>query len=138
MAAVNTVVMVCASRGWDDPQPIEARLADIYRDAGGANNMFVIHGDFGGGARIASEWCDRWHVQHKRFVTKWHKDGVTAVQARDNEMLDFLADQRDDMGAKVEVVVFRRDAPRVSDELDRVVRLASGMRLTGSIVQQAA
>lgn len=134
---MNTVVMVCTSRGWADAQPIEERMADLYREVGGRHNLFVIHGDFGPGARIVSEWCDRWHVEHKRFVTQWHKHGRTAVQHRDNEMLDFLADQRDEMGAAVEVIVFRLPLDRVSDELDRVVRLAHAQRFTGHIVRAA-
>ena len=134
---MNTVAMVCASRGWQDAQPIEARLADLYRDAGGRNHLFIIHGDFGGGARITSEWCVRWRVGHKRFVTKWNMHGRTVVQRRDNEMLDFLAEQRDDMGATVELIAFRTPDDRASEELDRVVRLAHGQRLTEHIVRAA-
>lgn len=129
--------MVCGSPGWRDAQPVEARLAERFKDVG-RQHLVVIHGDGAGVDRIASDWCDRWQVTHKQFETRWNRDGRFATQRRYGEMLDFLADQRDEMGASVELAVFRLPDERRSSEIDRTMRLAHGQRFTGYIVKPAA
>lgn len=137
MAAMDTIVMVCGSPGWVDAQPVEARLTEAFERVG-RQHLVVIHGDGAGVDRFASDWCDRWHVTHKRFDTAWHRHGLTSVQHRNAEMLDFLAEQRKDMGAAVELAVFRLPDSRSSEDLDRTLRLAKGQRLTGHVVKPAA
>lgn len=131
---MNTVVMICASRGWVDPQPVEARLTDLYHRVG-RDRLVVIHSERRGADRVAADWAERWQVPHIEHTANWDRDGRLAGRVRDAAMLDFLIDQRDEFGADVELVVFRLPDDRLSSEVDRVVQMARAARVPGHMVR---
>lgn len=132
---MTTMVLVLASRGWEDPQPVEARLSDLYERTGG--DMFVVHTDRRGADRFAAQWCDRWHVPHKAFAADFEHHGRLAPKRRNWEMLEFVVSERAD-GADVEAVVFRLPGDRSADELDRLVLTARGYGISGRVVRAHA
>lgn len=132
---VNTIVMVCGSRGWGDTRLVESRLVEVYNRAG--DGLIVVHNEYGAVDKIAAAWCDRWRVTHVPFTiteAEWAEHGHTAPHRRNLAMIEFLADQRDDLGAQVELLVFRLDDDLRSREADRIKNLATGQRITGNVV----
>lgn len=132
---VNTIVMVCGSRGWADARSVESRLVEVYNRVG--DDLIVVHNDHGAVDRIAAAWCDRWRVTHVPFSiteAEWAEHGRMAPQRRNQAIVEFLADQRDDLGAAVELLVFRLPDDSLSREADRLKNLATGQRITGSVV----
>lgn len=120
-----TFVLIAASRGWADAQPVEARLADVYERVG--KDMFVVHSERNGADRIAENWCERWHVTHKRFEADWDRHGFRAGRLRNSEMVDFVIEQRIEFGADIELALFKLGG----DESEDLRHLIERCRLAG-------
>lgn len=101
---MDTILLVAGSVEWNDPRPVEARLAATVDRVG--EQLLVLHTDQRGAARIAAAWCERGGVQH-RAVPADYRYGWRAWEARYRSMLDLLLDARDRGVADVEVAVFR-------------------------------
>lgn len=136
MLCMSTIVLIGASRGWVDPQPVEARLGEVYDRVG--RDMFVVHADRSGADRFAAEWCERWHVAHKEFAADFDLHGWRAGNRRNMDMLDFCVDQRKLMGDTIEMAVFRLPDDRMSADLDRLVLVARGYKITGRMIRARA
>lgn len=120
-----TFVLIAASQGWADAQPVEARLAEVYERVG--TDMFVVHGERRGADRIAEDWCERWHVTHKRFEPDWDRDGYRAGRLRNSAMVDFVIEQRIEFGADIELALFKLDG----DDSEELRHLTERCRLAG-------
>lgn len=135
---MGTVVLVCGSRHWEDPQPVEAALVNAFDRAGGAEGLMVLHETpyRTGLGRIVNDWCNRWHVHHIPFAPDWEQFGRLARARQTAAMIDFLVEQRDDMGAQVEMVVCQLGDDAVTAA--NAEQLARGQRIAGHTLTVAA
>lgn len=131
LAVMYTFVLIAASRGWGDPQPVEARLAEVYGRVG--TEMFVVHSERQGADRTARDWCERWHVTHKEFTADFDEHDHLAGARRNSAMVDFVIEQRIEFGAAVELALFRLDGDE-SPELMHLIERCRLARVPGTVV----
>jgi hypothetical protein len=134
---MHTLVLVCGSLRWVDPQPVEARLAEVYERVG-RDNMTVIHADDQPGPpRIAADWCNRWHVAQRRVRADYDRHGFEAWRFRNEDMLDRLVEARR-RGVHVEMAVFRLPDDGRASDLDALVDAARDLGIPGTLVRATA
>lgn len=82
-------VLICGSRGWNDPAPINTLLAglDVMADAMG-EQLVVIHGDARGADKLAGSLAKRWGAEVIEEPADWDKHGKSAGPIRNQKMLD--------------------------------------------------
>lgn len=79
------VILICGSRGWKDPQPIEELLAKL------GNDIILIQGGCRGPDLMAKEIALRRGVHPDNVITvkpNWDRDGRGATFVRNQKMLD--------------------------------------------------
>lgn len=84
-----TKVLVCGSRGWHDPVPMNALLAGLAftADANG-EKLTVIHGDAPGADRLADRLARQWGATVIREPAEWDLYGRSAGPIRNQKMLN--------------------------------------------------
>jgi hypothetical protein len=87
-------VLICGSRGWHDPLPIDALIAGYDLLADGANEeLEIIHGDARSGAdAMADKIGRRWGAKITRCPADWDTHGKSAGFIRNSEMLKLQPD----------------------------------------------
>lgn len=82
-------VLICGSRGWSDPNPINAIIAghDILAEGAG-EKLTVIHGDAPGADRLAGRLAKQWGVEVIKEPADWNRYGAAAGPIRNQKMLD--------------------------------------------------
>lgn len=82
-------VLICGSRGWSDPLPINAVIAGHDVLAEGANEkLIIIHGDAPGADRLAKRLGHQWGAQVIDEPAQWDRYGKRAGPIRNQKMLD--------------------------------------------------
>lgn len=82
-------VLICGSRNWSDPGPINALLAGLDILAEGQNeSLVVIHGDANGADTLAGNLAKRWGAKVIPEPADWDKHGKAAGPIRNQKMLD--------------------------------------------------
>lgn len=82
-------VLICGSRGWQDPKPIDVILAGLDVLAEGAGEkLVVIHGDAPGVDRLAGRLAARWGATVIPEPANWDEYGRGAGPKRNQKMLD--------------------------------------------------
>lgn len=82
-------VLICGSRGWKDPAPINALIAGLDVLAEGAGErLLIIHGDAPGADRLAGKIARRWGAEVAEEPADWNKYGKAAGPIRNQKMLD--------------------------------------------------
>lgn len=82
-------VLICGSRGWKDPRPIDTILAGCDVISEGANEkLVVIHGGARGADTLAETLAKGWRAEVIREDADWKKYGVAAGAIRNKKMLD--------------------------------------------------
>lgn len=82
-------VLICGSRGWSDPAPINALLAGLDVLAEGAGEkLVVIHGDAPGADRLAKKLAHQWGAEVIDEPADWERYGKAAGPVRNQKMLD--------------------------------------------------
>ena len=82
-------VLICGSRNWNDPTPMNAVLAGLDVLAEGSNEpLVVIHGDAPGADRLAGSLAKRWGATVIAEPADWNKHGKAAGPIRNQKMLD--------------------------------------------------
>jgi len=82
-------VLVCGSRGWKDPLPINAMLAgfDVLAEGGG-DRVTVIHGGARGADTLAKSLAVQWGLDVIDEPADWDTYGRAAGPIRNQKMLD--------------------------------------------------
>jgi hypothetical protein len=82
-------VLICGSRGWKDPAPINAILAglDVLAEAAG-EKLTVIHGAAPGADQLAGKLARQWGAEVTEEPAQWDKHGKAAGPIRNQLMLD--------------------------------------------------
>ena len=82
-------VLICGSRGWSDPFPIDALLAglDVLAEGRG-QKLTIIHGDAPGADRMAGRLARRWGASVIPEPAQWDVHGRAAGPIRNKKMLD--------------------------------------------------
>lgn len=82
-------VLICGSRGWEDPAPINALLAGLdVLSEGSSEPLVVIHGDARGADRLAGSLAKRWGAEVVIEPADWDTHGRAAGPIRNQKMLD--------------------------------------------------
>lgn len=83
-------VLICGSRGWKDPTPIQALIAGYDVLAEGANeDLVIVHGHARSGADALADRIGRkWGAQVVREPADWDRYGKKAGPIRNQKMLD--------------------------------------------------
>lgn len=82
-------VLICGSRGWQDPFPIDTLLAGLDVLAEGRSEpLIVIHGDAPGADRLAGRMAVKWGARVIKEPAQWHVHGRGAGPIRNQKMLD--------------------------------------------------
>lgn len=81
-------VLICGSRGWHDPIPIDTVLAglDVLAEGRG-EKLTVIHGDARGADQLAGRLAKQWNAEVVTCPADWDKHGRAAGPIRNAEML---------------------------------------------------
>jgi hypothetical protein len=80
-------VLICGSRTWDKPIPVDilvGGLASVY----GSANVTIIHGAARGADSMASSAAHRHGVDCEDYPADWDGDGKAAGAIRNQRMLD--------------------------------------------------
>lgn len=82
-------VLICGSRGWHNPDPINAVIAgyDVLSDGQGTP-LTIIHGDAPGADRLAKSLGHEWRANVIDEPAEWGKYGKRAGPIRNQKMLD--------------------------------------------------
>lgn len=82
-------VLICGSRGWHDPRPIDTLLAGLdVMSEGASQGLVVIHGDAQGADRLAGRLAKDWGAHVIAVPAEWDKYGKAAGPIRNQKMLD--------------------------------------------------
>lgn len=82
-------VLICGSRGWHDPEPIETIIAGYDIIAEGANQkLTVIQGGARGADAIAKSLAKSWGAEIITEEANWNKYGKGAGPIRNKKMLE--------------------------------------------------
>lgn len=82
-------VLICGSRGWHDPAPINALLAGLDVLAEGAGErLVVIHGDAPGADRLAKKLAHQWGAEVIDEPADWNRYKAGAGPVRNQKMID--------------------------------------------------
>jgi hypothetical protein len=82
-------VLICGSRGWHDPLPIDTILAGCDVVSDGANEkLVVIHGGARGADTLADTLARGWRAQVIKEEADWDRYGKGAGPVRNKKMLD--------------------------------------------------
>lgn len=81
-------VLICGSRGWTDPGPINVVLAgcDVLAEGAG-EKLTVIHGDAPGADRLAKRLAKQWGAEVIDEPADWDQYGKAAGPIRNAKML---------------------------------------------------
>lgn len=122
-------VLICGSRGWHDPAPINAILAGLDVLAEGKNEkLTVIHGAAPGADTLASRIAHRWGLEVIGEPADWDQYGKAAGPIRNQKMLD---DHKPD-------VVYAFRSVGKSNGTDDMVRRSKESGLPVYIVSEAS
>lgn len=82
-------LLICGSRGWKDPYPIETIIAgyDIIAEGRG-DTLTVIHGAARGADTMADHIARRWGVGRIKEPADWDRYGKAAGPIRNQKMID--------------------------------------------------
>jgi hypothetical protein len=82
-------VLVCGSRGWHDPRPINALIAglDVLAEGRG-EKLTLIHGGAQGADRLSGSLAEQWGAEVREVPADWEKNGRAAGPIRNQKMLD--------------------------------------------------
>lgn len=82
-------ILICGSRGWHDPDPIEAVIAgyDILAE-GGNEKLTVIQGGARGADTLAKTLAKSWGCNTITVEADWDRYGKAAGPIRNKKMLD--------------------------------------------------
>jgi len=82
-------VLICGSRGWQDPKPIDVILAGLDVLSEGRNEkLVVIHGDAPGADKLAGRLAARWGATVIAEPADWDLHGKSAGPIRNSKMLN--------------------------------------------------
>lgn len=82
-------ILICGSRGWKDPAPIDAIIAGYDILAEGRNEkLTVIQGGARGADTVAKDAAKAWGVETITEEADWDKHGKAAGPIRNKKMLD--------------------------------------------------
>lgn len=82
-------VLICGSRGWKDPTPINVLIAglDVLAEGRG-EKLTIIHGDARGADRLAGDVARRWGAEVIPVPADWDKYKKGAGPRRNQQMID--------------------------------------------------
>ena len=82
-------VLICGSRGWHDPVPINALIAgyDVLAEGSG-EPLTIIHGDAPGADRLAKQVGKDWRANVIDEPADWNRYKAGAGPIRNQKMLD--------------------------------------------------
>lgn len=77
-------VLVCGSRGWQDPEPIRQLMEALAK----LDEVTLVHGDAKGADRLAACMAPNYGVRVEAHPAAWKRDFKAAGPIRNQEMLD--------------------------------------------------
>ena len=82
-------VLICGSRGWSDPLPIDLILAGLdVRSEGKTERLTVIHGGARGADQLAGRLARGWNADVIEEPADWEQHGKAAGPIRNSLMLE--------------------------------------------------
>lgn len=82
-------VLICGSRGWKDPAPIEMIILGYLTMAEESGDVLtVIHGDAPGADKLAARIAKRWGARVIPEPADWDRYGKAAGPIRNRKMLE--------------------------------------------------